>query len=150
VDDFERVLARLRRLRGPCLPPVGVGQFDVLYASPAEVVVWYSPAREGHRAGEVAIPCGRLEAAWAALRGGAALDEPELERLGAGPAGGRWLLALLVQLPGVRARGEPLQLTLAAGRRPTAAGDGATEDGAAPAPARREPSRAARRGAGDG
>ena len=108
--DFAGVLAHLRGLAAECEPPIGVGSFLVLYASAAEVVVWYSPARETHREGEVSIPCARLAAAWSALTTGATLDEPALERLGDGPAGGRWLLALLAQLPGTSVRDDPLAL----------------------------------------
>ena len=107
---FADVLCHLRGLALPCFPPVGVGSFDVLYASEREVVVWYSPAREEHRAGEVAIPCARLAAAWRSLMGGEPLDEAALERCGEGVAGGRWLLALLAQLPGVRVQSAPLAL----------------------------------------
>jgi hypothetical protein len=112
-EDLPALEAALRSLRAialPCEPPVGVGSFDVLYAGAREVVVWYSPARPEHRAGEVAIPTARLAAAWGALVSGEALDEVALERLGNGTAGGRWLLALLAQLPGVRVRAEPLAL----------------------------------------
>lgn len=112
-DDFDSVLRFLRSLATPCEPPVGVGAFDVLYASGEEVVVWYSPVRQEHTPGEVTIPCARLAAAWAVLSAGEVLDEPALERLGAGPAGGRWLLAVLAQVPGVRLRDEPLTLTWA-------------------------------------
>lgn len=108
--EFERVLATLRSLAYPCAPPIGVGEFDVLYASEREVVVWYSPVREGQRAGEVAIPCVRLAAAWAALTDGAMLNEAALSEYGAGIAGGRWLLALLALVPGVRVQSEPLAL----------------------------------------
>jgi hypothetical protein len=108
--DFTGVLAHLRGLAAECEPPIGVGSFLVLYASAAEVVVWYSPARETHREGEVSIPSARLAAAWSALTTGATLDEPALERLGEGPAGGRWLLALLALLPGVVVRDDPLTL----------------------------------------
>jgi hypothetical protein len=111
MREFDEVLAWLRGLAWPCAPPIGVGEFEVLYASAVEVVVWYSPAREGHRVGEVAIPCARLAAAWARLVAGAALDEGALTDLGAGPAGGRWLLALLALLPGARVQSEPLMLT---------------------------------------
>jgi len=107
---LEDMLRDLRRCAEPCEPPVGVGAFDVLYASAREVVVWYSPARPEHRPGEVAIPTARLAGAWRALLRGEALDEAALERLGEGVAGGRWLLAVLAQVPGVRARGEPLAL----------------------------------------
>jgi hypothetical protein len=107
---FESVLRTLRRLPSPCEPPVGVGSFDLLYANEREVVVWYSPAREGHLPGEVAISCARLAAAWAALTAGEAMDEDALVAYGGGLGGGRWLLALLAQLPGVRLREEPLAL----------------------------------------
>lgn len=122
MSDFEQVLAALRDLAYPCAPPIGVGEFDVLYASAREVVVWYSPVREGQRAGEVTIPCARLAAAWAALTSGAALDEAALAEYGAGIAGGRWLLALLALLPGVRVQTEPLTLTWSpiSAREPTA------------------------------
>jgi hypothetical protein len=113
MREFEHVLAWLRGLAWPCAPPIGVGEFEVLYASDAEVVVWYSPAREGHRAGEIAIPCARLVAAWQRLTAGDALDEAALADLGAGAAGGRWLLALLAQLPGARVQPEPLILAWA-------------------------------------
>jgi hypothetical protein len=108
--EVEAVLRRLRALAAPCEPPVGVGAFEVLYASEREVVVWYSPARAEHRPGEVAIPTSRLHAAWSALLSGALLDEAALESLGEGVAGGRWLLAVLAQLPGVAVRVEPLTL----------------------------------------
>ncbi|MGH2515973.1 MAG: hypothetical protein ACRDHP_09995, partial [Ktedonobacterales bacterium] len=97
-DGFDGVLRFLRSLAASCEPPVGVGAFDILYASREEIVVWYSPARQEHTPGEVTIPCVRLAAAWATLTTGNSLDEPALERLGAGPAGGRWLLAILAQL----------------------------------------------------
>lgn len=110
ASDFEAVLRHLRRLDSSCEPPIGVGSFDVLYASEREVVVWYSPARETHRAGEVAISCAWLAAAWAALAAGEALDEAALEAICGGTAGGRWLLAVLAQLPSVTMRTEPLVL----------------------------------------
>jgi hypothetical protein len=112
-EGFDGVLRFLRSLAAPCDPPVGVGTFDVLYASADEIVVWYSPARDGHTPGEVTIPCGRLAAAWATLTAGETLDESALERLGAGLAGGRWLLAVLAQLPGVQMRDDPLVLSWA-------------------------------------
>jgi hypothetical protein len=111
MGDSEQVLEWLRALAWPCAPPIGVGEFEILYASDSEVVVWYSPAREGHRAGEVAIPCARLLAAWEALRAGTVLDEPALIALGGNPATGRWLLALLAVLPGVRVLPDPLALS---------------------------------------
>jgi hypothetical protein len=109
-DDFDAVLRFLRGLALPCAPPIGIGSFDLLFANEHEVVVWYSPAREEHTAGEISIPCARLAAAWAALRAGEALDEETLVRLGEGVAGGRWLLAVLAQLPGMQVRAEPLRL----------------------------------------
>lgn len=107
---FEAVLRFLRGLALPCFPPVGVGTFDMLYVSEREIVVWYSPAREEHREGEVCIPCARLASAWAALTAGEPLDEAALEQYGEGAAGGRWLLALLAQLPGVRIVPDPFSL----------------------------------------
>jgi hypothetical protein len=108
--DVDAVLRVLRLLERTCEPPIGVGAFDVLYASAVEVVVWYSPARPEHRPGEVAIPTAWLAAAWATLVAGARLEEATLEELGQGVAGGRWLLAVLAQIPGVVTRVEPLTL----------------------------------------
>jgi hypothetical protein len=123
--DVEDVLRALRMLDRTCEPPIGIGAFEVLYASAVEVVVWYSPARPEHRSGEVAIPTAWLSAAWAALVGGAQLEEPSLEEMGQGLAGGRWLLAVLAQIPGVVTRAEPLALEwsappVATARRPRA------------------------------
>ncbi|HLY32055.1 MAG TPA: hypothetical protein VKQ36_13575, partial [Ktedonobacterales bacterium] len=92
----------LRTHVGPCEPPVGVGAFDILYASAREVVVWYSPSREGQQAREVAIPCEPLRAAWEALLTGEPLSEGILCELAGGVAGGRWLLVTLAQLPHVQ------------------------------------------------
>lgn len=108
--DFEGVLRYLRGLGAPCEPPIGVGSFLLLYASDHEVVVWYSPAREAHREGEVTIPCSRLAAAWKALTEGETLDEAALERIGGNAIYGRWLLGLLAQIPGVSVRVDPLTL----------------------------------------
>jgi hypothetical protein len=105
--DVEAILRSLRALERTCEPPIGVGAFDVLYASAVEVVVWYSPARPEHRPGEVAIPTAWLATAWTTLVGGARLEEAALEELGQGPAGGRWLLAVLAQIPGVVTQIEP-------------------------------------------
>jgi hypothetical protein len=110
VEELSSVICYLRGLPAPCLPPVGVGTFLVLYASEREVVVWYSPARDDHREGEVTIPCYRLARALETLMAGQALDEAALELLGEGLAGGRWLLALLAQVPGVRVQEQPLAL----------------------------------------
>jgi hypothetical protein len=112
----QRLEAALRHLRGlflPCEPPVGAGSFDVLFANTSEVVVWYSPAREGHRAGEVTISCKRLAAALDHLANGQPLDETALERIGGSPARGRWLLAVLAQLPEVSVLSSPLALVWA-------------------------------------
>jgi hypothetical protein len=117
VGDFEQVLARLRGIALPCVPPMGIGEFHILYASEREVVVWYSPAREGHRPGEVAIPTTRLASAWRALTAGTVLDEQMLVSLGGGQALGRWLLAVLALLPGSRVELQPLQLTWSKRRR---------------------------------
>ena len=110
--EFERVLAQLRSLAAPCDPPVGVGQFLVLYANDEETVVWYLPAREQHQQGEVVIPTTRLRKAWEALQAGTVLDGPALESLGEGPAGGTWLLALLAQITHVQVQQEPLRVCL--------------------------------------
>src|SRR5437879_12906387 len=115
--DFVGVLRYLRGLGAPCEPPIGVGSFLLLYASDHEVVVWYSPAREAHREGEVAIPCSRLAAAWKALAAGETLDEAALERVGGNAIYGRWLLGLLAQIPGATLRGEPLTLPCSPGER---------------------------------
>jgi len=117
--DLEGVLRCLRLLERTCEPPIGVGTFDVLYASPMEVVVWYAPARPEHHPGEVAIPTAWLAAAWGLLVSGARLEEAALADLGQGMAGGRWLLAVLAQLPGVVARLEPLALEWSAPVSPT-------------------------------
>jgi hypothetical protein len=113
VRDFEAVLRWLRALEHPCAPPMGVGEFDLRYVNDIELVVWYSPARDGHRAGEVAISTGALASAWHTLAGGSTLDEEALAAMGGGASVGRWLLAVLALLPEVRAEGEPLRLTLA-------------------------------------
>jgi hypothetical protein len=109
-QDFDGILRHLRRLAAPCEPPVGVGSFDLLYANEREIVVWYSPARDYQQPGEVAISCARLASAWAALSAGKPLDEAALLAHGGSVGSGRWLLALLAQLPGVRVREEPLTL----------------------------------------
>lgn len=114
MRDFDAVLAWLRAVELPCAPPIGVGEFDIRYANAVEVVVWYTPARDGHRVGEVAIPTAALAAAWQALAAGVALDEDALVALGGGAGGGRWLLALLALIPGVRTEAEPLRLRLEA------------------------------------
>lgn len=103
---FAALLRALRRLPGPCAPPVGVGAFDVLYASEREVVVWYVPARDGVEQREVAIPGPLLRAAWALALRGEPVDEATLRTLATGAAGGRWLLALLAQVPGVETQRE--------------------------------------------
>lgn len=128
IEDFNALLRYLRGLAAPCEPPIGVGSFLLLYASEREVVVWYSPAREQHREGEVTIPCARIASAWRALTMGEILDETALESHGEGPGGGRWLLALLAQIPGVAVRADPLALAWA----PEEAGDDAEEIPAAP------------------
>ena len=108
IPDFAAVLRHLRARGEPCAPPSGVGSFLPLYANDVEVVVWYLPAREGHVPGEVAIPCGRLAAAWARLMTGARLTRETLEAEGERPGRALWLLALLAQVPGVRAQADPL------------------------------------------
>ena len=74
TDDLEGVLRYLRAIVNSCAPPIGVGSFDVLYASEREIVVWYSPARDDHHEGEVAIPTIWLATAWASLLAGSALE----------------------------------------------------------------------------
>ncbi len=103
---FAALLRALRTLPGPCAPPVGEGAFDILYASEREVVVWYEPARDGVEQREVTIPSGLVRAAWALALRGAPVDEAALRALAPGAAGGRWLLALLAQVPGVETRRE--------------------------------------------
>src|SRR5215471_16767603 len=83
---FGDVLRYLRGLASSCEPPIGVGSFDLLYASAAEIVVWYAPVREHQQPGEVTIPAARLAAAWRALTSGEQLDEAALEAHGGGPA----------------------------------------------------------------
>src|SRR5258708_25692783 len=98
---FADVLRHLRGLASSCEPPIGVGSFDVLYASGAEVVVWYAPVREHQQPAEVVIPAARLAPSWRALMRGETLDESALEAHGGRPALRRWLLAPLAPLPGV-------------------------------------------------
>lgn len=117
--DFDDVLRFLRSLADPCEPPVGVGAFDVLFASEREVCVWYTPAREGHEPREVGIPTALLADAWAALATGRELDEAALAEIGGNAAYGRWLLAVLAQAPGVRVDGERLALRLEDGTSPS-------------------------------
>lgn len=106
IVTFADVLRYLRGLSGPCVPPIGAGAFDVLYASAREVVVWYAPAREGQAPREVAIPCAPLDAAWGALRDAQAVAEASLCELAGGAAGGRWLLVVLAQLPMTQVRAD--------------------------------------------
>ena len=125
TPEFESILRYLRTLAEPCAPPVGAGGFDVLYASAREVVVWYSPARDGQMAREIAIPAEVLAAAWQSLCAGALLDEAALFALGLGSAGAQWVIALLAQIPGMQVRQEPLALAwtlLAASSTPPAPG----------------------------
>lgn len=105
-DDaaFAELLRSLRAVPGPCAPPIGAGAFDILYASVREIVVWYSPAKDGAEQREVAIPARLARSAWAVLRRGEPVDEAALRELAAGAAGGRWLLALFAQLPTVEVR----------------------------------------------
>jgi hypothetical protein len=109
TPEFESVLRFLRTLAEPCVPPLGAGGFDVLYASAREVVVWYSPARDDQQAREVVIPADALSAAWASLSAGTLLDEAILAALGLGSWGISWVIALLAQIPGVQVRHQPQQ-----------------------------------------
>jgi hypothetical protein len=119
---------------------VGVGSFDLLAVSEREVLVWYTPAREGHIAGEYAIPTPRLATAWERLCAGETLDQGALAQIGASQAIGRWLLALLAQLPGVRASEDAdptITLAFAVAKAPigrTGLRRRRTEDGAAMRP----------------
>lgn len=110
TSEFADVLRHLRALGVPCAPPAGVGSFEPLYANDDEIVVWYTPAREAHAAGEVTIPCARLAAAWSRLLAGERLAREALEADGDRPARALWLLALLAQVPGVRVSADPLAL----------------------------------------
>jgi hypothetical protein len=101
---FAALLAALRALPGPCAPPIGEGAFDILYASPREIVVWFVSAKDGAGQREVAIPARLAREAWALIRQGAPVSEAMLRALAAGAAGGRWLLALFAQLPSVEVR----------------------------------------------
>jgi hypothetical protein len=101
---FAALLAALRALPGPCAPPIGEGAFDILYASPHEIVVWFASAKDGAAQREVAIPARLAREAWALIRQGAPVSEATLRALAAGAAGGRWLLALFAQLPSVEVR----------------------------------------------
>ncbi len=146
---FADVLCHLRGLASSCEPPIGAGSFDVLYASDAEIVVWYAPVREHQQPDEVAIAAARLAAAWRALMRGETLDEAALEAHGGGPALGRWLLALLAQLPGVRVCPEPLALDwsppVAVPKVPVAV-PAVSSPAPAPPPPRRRRARTARPG----
>jgi hypothetical protein len=113
TPEFDSVLRFFRTMAEPCAPPIGAGGFDVLYASPREVVVWYSPARDDQIAREIVIPAEALSDAWQALCAGNLLDETALGDLGLGSAGIRWVMALLAQVPGVQVRQEPLALAWA-------------------------------------
>lgn len=101
---FVALLRSLRTLPGPCAPPVGEGAFDILYASAREIVVWFTSAKDGVGQKEVAIPTRLACAAWELLLRGEPVDEAALRAIAAGLAGGRWLLALLAQLPTVEVR----------------------------------------------
>lgn len=103
LPAFENdVLSYLRSLADPCKPPIGAGTFLLLYASRAEVVVWFEPAHDHQRTpGEVLIPATILADAWEQLDAGRSLDLPALAQIAGGAAGAHWLLALLALLPGV-------------------------------------------------
>lgn len=105
---FEQVICYLRARAEACALPGGVGSFDVLYVNERELVVWLTPGREGQRVGEHAVPTDALALAWEALRAATVLDEPTAAELAGSRARGRWLLALLATLPGVRLDEEAL------------------------------------------
>jgi hypothetical protein len=138
---FAALLRALRALPGPCAPPVGVGTFDILYASEREVVVWYAPARDGVEQREVAIPCALLRSAWSLALRGTPVDEAALRALAPGRAGAHWLLALLAQVPGMEARHELVEMGDEGGRDPEGPAQGAAEE-------RRDPEGPAREVAG--
>lgn len=104
---FAELLHSLRALAGPCAPPIGEGAFDILYASPREIVVWFAPAKDGVEQREVAIPTRLARVAWEVMLRGGPVDEAALRAIAAGAAGGRWLLALFAQLPTVEVRLTP-------------------------------------------
>ena len=108
--EFEDVARRLRAIATTCEPPVGAGSFDVLYMNARELVVWYSPSRDHHQPGEVAIARSAVCAAWSALVERGALDEATLLAIGQTNWTARWLLAILAQIPGVSFIEEPLSL----------------------------------------
>ncbi|HEU0025652.1 MAG TPA: hypothetical protein VFQ25_00930 [Ktedonobacterales bacterium] len=124
---FASLLRALRTIPGPCAPPVGAGAFDILYASEREVVVWYQPARDGVEQREVTIPGALLRAAWALTRRGEPVEEAALRALATGAAGGRWLLALLAQVPGIETRREE-PVAADGGRGPEGPAHDAMED----------------------
>jgi hypothetical protein len=116
----ESVLTYLRSLADPCRPPLGAGDFLLLYASQVEVVVWFDPARELQRTpGEVLIPSAKLARAWSSLLAGETLDLPALGRIAGGTTGAYWLLALLSLLPEVDFSEEPPTVCWMPDRSPT-------------------------------
>jgi hypothetical protein len=119
---FAALLRALRALPGPCSPPIGAGAFDILYACEREVVVWYEPARDGVEQREVTIPGALLRDAWALTLRGEPVEEAALRALATGAAGGRWLLALLAQVPGVETRREAPMETVGRGPEGSAHG----------------------------
>jgi len=128
--DFATLLAHLRTLAPPCQAPTGgAGSFDILYVCEREVCVWYTPTREGQEAREVIIPGTLLLGGWQAFMRAAhqarALEERELCALAGGAYGGRWLAALLAQLPGVQADLVTVRITPPI----TITTDGASDDG---------------------
>lgn len=107
---FAEVVRFLRSLADSRALPGGVGSFDVLYINDVEIVLWLTPGREGQRLGEHAVPTSCLETVWEVLRAATFLDEPTVADLVGSRGHGRWLLALLGALPGVRLDEEALTL----------------------------------------
>lgn len=110
---FERVVCYLRARAEACALPGGAGSFDVLVVNERELVVWLTPGREGQRLGEHTIPTNCLAAAWNAFSATAVMDVAALVSLTGSPVYGRWLLALLATLPGVRLDEETLTVRCA-------------------------------------
>jgi hypothetical protein len=101
---FLALLRDLRAIPGPCAPPIGEGQFDILFASKREIVVWFVSAKDGVEQKEVAIPARMAREAWELLRRGNPVDEVALRAVSPGAGGARWLLALFAQLASVEVR----------------------------------------------
>jgi hypothetical protein len=99
---------------------MGAGAFSLLYASRAEIVVWFDPAHELERTpGEVLIPSAKLANAWSDLVAGKTLDLSALGLIAGGTSGAYWLLALLSLLPQVHFTKDPPTVSWMPDRPPT-------------------------------